>query len=98
MKQDCVTYARDFRGMVDETHGGVGVVAEGDLLLHEDFVGEGVQDFGLLVLRRVGPGGVCGAAERVVFLGAPMARLEGCAEGGDGEGEDGQDGCEMHFG
>ena len=50
------------------------------------------------MLRRVGPGGVCGAAERVVFLGAPMARLEGCAEGGDGEGEDGQDGCEMHFG
>ena len=42
MKQDCVTYARDFRGMVDEIHGGVGVVAEGDLLLHEYFVGEGV--------------------------------------------------------
>lgn len=93
-----MTYGRDFRSVVDEIHSGVGVVAEGNLLLHEDFVGEGVQDFGLLVLRRVGLGGVCGAAERVVFLGALMARLEGSAEGGDGKGEDGEESCEMHFG
>lgn len=49
--------------MVDEIHSGIGVVAESDFLVHEDFVGEGAQDFGLLVLRRVGLGGVCGAAE-----------------------------------
>lgn len=29
--------------------------------------------------------------------GGPAARLEGCGEGVDGEGEDGEEDCEMHF-
>lgn len=83
--------------MIDEIHSGVGVVAESDFLVHKDFGGEGAQDFCLLVLRRVGLGGIRGTAERVVFRRAPAARLEGCGESGDGEGEDGEEGCEIHF-
>ena len=83
--------------MIDKIDSGVGVVAKSYFLMHKDIVGKGVEDFGLLVLRRVGLGGICGAAEGVVFLWAPMARLEGCGEGGDGESEKGED-CGMHFG
>lgn len=66
--RDAGTYTGDLGSMVDKVHGGIGVVAESYLLVHENFVGEGVEDFGLLVLGRVGLGGVCGAAEGVVFL------------------------------
>ena len=62
-----VTYAGDFGGMIDEVHGGIGVIAESYLLVHEDFVGECVEDLGLLVLGGVGFGGVRGTAEGVVF-------------------------------
>ncbi len=84
--------------MIDKVHSSIGIVAESYFLMHKDFVGKGVEDFGLLVLRRVGFGGVCGAAEGVVFLWAPMTRLEGCGEGGDGESEKGEESCGMHFG
>lgn len=93
-----VTYTRDLRSMIDKVHSGIGVVAKRDFLVHEDFIGEGGEDFGLLVVRRVGPGGVCGAAEGVVFLWAPAARLKGCGDGVDGQGEEGEEGCGMHFG
>lgn len=82
--------------MIDEVHGSVGVVSQSNFLVHEYFVGEGVEDFGLLVLRRVGLGGVCGAAEGVVLCWAPVARLERCSEGGDGEGEKGEEDCGIH--
>ncbi len=49
--------------MIDKVHSGIGIVAESYFLMHKDFVGKGIKDFGLLVLRRVGLGGVCGAAE-----------------------------------
>ena len=86
--------------MIDKVDGGIGVIAESYLLLHEDFVGERVEDLGLLVLGGIGFGGVCGTAEGVVFCWAPMvfARLEGCGEGGDGQGEEGDDGRKMHLG
>ena len=89
-----VTYTRDFGGMIDKVDGGIGVIAEGYLLVHEDFVGECVKDLGLLMLGGVGFGGVCGTAEGVVFCWAPVvsARLEGCGEGGDGEGEERENG------
>ena len=93
-----ITHARDLGGMVDEVHGGVGVVAESYFLVHEYLIGEGVEDLCLLVLVRVGLGGVLGAAEGVVLFQAPMARLEGRGEGCDGEGEEGEEGCEMHGG
>ena len=83
--------------MVDKVHGGIGVVAESYFLVHEYFVSEGVEDFRLLVLRRVGLGGVPGAAQSVVFAWAPEARLQGCSKGGDGEGKDGEENGWMHF-
>ena len=82
--------------MIDKVHGGIGVVAESYFLVHEYFVGEGVEDFGLLVLRCVRLGGIAGAAERVVFSWGP-AHLEGCSKGGDGEGKNGEENCWMHF-
>lgn len=84
--------------MVDKVHSGIGAIAESDLLLHEYFVGEGIEDFGLLVLRRVRFGGVCGTAKGVVLFRTPMARLDSCREGGGGESEEGEreKGCEMH--
>ena len=66
--------------------------------MHEYFVGKGIEDLGLLMLRRIGLGGVCGTSEGVVFFWAPVARLEGCGEGVGGEGEDGEEDCEMHHG
>lgn len=84
------TYTGDFGSVVDKVDGGIGVIAQSDLLVHKDFVGEGVEDFGLLVLGGVGLGGVCGTAEGVVFVWAPFAFLEGCGEGGGGEGEEGE--------
>lgn len=90
------TYARDLRSMVDEVHRGIGVVAESNFLVHEYFVGEGAEDFGLLVLRCVGFGGVCGAAEGIVFCWAPVARLERCRKGVDGESEKGKEDFRMH--
>ena len=62
--------------MVDEVHSGIRVVAESDFLVHKHFVGKGVEHFGLLVLRRIGFGGVSGAAEGVVFLWAEMTCLQ----------------------
>ena len=95
-----VTYTGDFGGMVDKVDGGIGGIAESYLLVHEDFVEECVEDLGLLVLGGIGFGGVCGTAEGVVFCWAPvgLARVEGCGEGGDGEGEEGENGRELHFG
>ena len=93
-----VTHPRDLGCMVYKVHRRISVVAESHFLMHKNLVGEGVEHFGLLVLRRVGLGGVCGAAEGVVFVRAPFARLEWCGEGGDGEGEEGKDECEMHCG
>ena len=86
--------------MIDKVHGCIGVITEGYLLFDEHFVGEGIEDFGLLVLRRIRFGGVCGTAKGVVFFRAPVARLDGCGEGGGCEGEEGngEKGCEMHFG
>ena len=81
--------------MVDKVHGSIGVVAEGNFLMHKYFVGEGVEDFGLLVLRRVGFCGVCGAAEGMVFCWAP-ACLERCRKGGNGESENGEEVYRMH--
>lgn len=75
--------------MIDEFHSGIGVIAESNLLVHEYLVGEGIEGFGLLVLRRIGFGGVRGAAKGVVFRWAPEARLKWCRKGGDGESEDG---------
>lgn len=91
-------YTGDFRGVVDKVNSGIGAIAERYLLLHEHFVGEGIEDFGLLVLRRVRFGGVCGTAKRIVFFGTPVACLNGCGEGGGGQGEKGkrEEGCEMH--
>ena len=87
--------------MIDKVHSGIGVVAESYLLVHEYFIGKCAEDFSLLVLGSVRLGGVCGTAEGVVFGWAPAARLEGvlegCGEGGEGEGEDGEKGCELHF-
>lgn len=85
--------------MVDKVHSGVGAIAESHLLVHEYFVGKGIEDLSLLVLRRVRFGGVCGTTKGVVFIRSPMARLNGCGEGGGGEGEEGkrEEGCEMHF-
>lgn len=91
-------YTSDLGGMIDKIHGGISVVAKSYFLVHEYLVGEGVEDFGLLVLRRVGLGGVCGTAEGIVLLWTPAARLEGCGEGGDGEGEEGKEGCGIHLG
>lgn len=82
--------------MIDKVHSSIGVVAESNFLVHKYFVGEGVEDFGLLVLRRVGFCGVFGAAEGMVFCWAPVARLERCCEGGNGEGEKGKEVCRMH--
>ena len=65
--------------------------------MHKYFVGEGVEDFGLLVLRRVGFGGVRGAAEGMVFCRAPVARLERCPLGVDGESEKGKEVYRMHY-
>ena len=96
-----MTYTGYFGGMVDKVDGGIGVIAESYLLLHEDFVGECIENLGLLVLGGEGFGGVCGTAEGVVFCWAPVvvfARLEGCSEGGDGQGENGKNGRELHFG
>ena len=95
-----MTYIGYFGGMVDKVDGDIGVIAESYLLVHEDFVGECVEDLGLLVLGGVGLGGVCGTAEGVVFCWAPVvsARLESCCEGVDGEGEKGENGRELHFG
>lgn len=90
MEKRIVTYAIDLGSMVDEILGGIGVVAEGYLLVHEDCVGEGVEDFGLVVLGRVGFGGF-GATEAVVFVGAPAALLDGCRQSGDGESKDGDE-------
>ena len=84
--------------MIDEVHGSIGVVAKGNFLVHKYFVGEGVEDFGLLILRRVGFGGVRGAAEGMVFCWAPIARLERCRKGGDGKSEKGKEGYRMHCG
>ena len=70
-------YTGDLGGMVDEVDGGIRVVAESDLLIDEYFVGEGAEDFDLLVLRSVGSGGVGGTAEGVVLCWAPIARLQG---------------------
>ena len=61
--------------MIDKVDSGVGVVAESYLLVHKHLVGEGSENFGLLVLRRVGIGGVGGAAKGVVFFGAPTTCL-----------------------
>lgn len=83
--------------MVDKVHGGIGVVTESNFLVHENLVGEGVEDFGLLVLRRVGFGGICGAAEGVVFFGAIVTRLDCGCEGGDGEREEREEVREIHF-
>ena len=82
--------------MIDKVDGGIGVVAEGDFLVHENFVRKGVEHFGLFVLGRVGRGGVFGAAEGVVFLWTPVAGVQGCGEGGDSEGEERQEGYERH--
>lgn len=82
--------------MVDKVHGSISVVAESNFLVHKYFVGEGVEDFGLLVLRRVGFGGVRGAAQGMVFCWAPCACLERCCKGGKGESKKGKEGCRMH--
>ena len=91
-----IAYTSDLRSMVDEVHSGIGVVAESDFLVHEYFVGEGVEHLGLLVLRRVRFGGIPGAAEGVVFLWAQMTCFQRCGKGVYGEAEDGEEGCEMH--
>ena len=95
-----VTYTGDFGGMIDKVDGGIGVIAKSYLLVHENLVGVCVEDLGLLVLGGIGFGGVCGTAEGVVFCWAPLvfARIEGCSEGGNGEGEEGENGRELHFG
>ena len=82
--------------MVDKVHSGIGVVTESNFLVHKHLVGEGIEDFGLLVLRRVGFGGVCGAAEGVVFLGTIVTCLDCACEGGGGEIEEREEGCEIH--
>lgn len=94
--KEAETYTRDLWSMVDEVHSGIGVVAESDFLIHKYFVGEGVQDFGLLVLRRIGFGGVFRTAEGIVVCWTPVARLERCRESGNGEGEKGKEDCELH--
>ena len=91
------TYTRHLGSMVDKVHSGIGVVPESNLLVHKHLVGEGIQDFGLFVLRRVRFGGVCGAAKGVVFLGTIATRLDGGREGGGGESEEREEGCEIHF-
>ena len=91
------TYTGNLGSVIDKVHSGIGVVTEGNFLVHKHLVGEGIEDFGLLVLRRVGFGGVCGAAEGVVFFGTPVTRLDGGCECGDGEGEEREEGCEIHF-
>ena len=91
------THTGDFGSVIDEIHSGIGGVAESDVLVHEDLGGEGAQDLGLLGLRRVGLRGICGTAEGVVFRWVPATRVEGCGEGVDGEGEDGEEDCEMHL-
>lgn len=83
--------------MIDKVHSGIGVIAKSYFLVHEHFIGEGVEDLGLLVLRRIGLGGVCGTAEGVVFAWAPVARLVGYGEGGDGECDEREEDCGMHF-
>lgn len=96
-----IAYTRDLGSMVDEVYGGIGVVAESYLLVHEYFIGKCAKDFGLLVLRGIRLGGVCGTTKGVVFGWAPVARLEGClegcCEGGEGESKGGEKGCELHF-
>ena len=82
------TYTGDLGSVVDKVHSGIGFVTERNFLVHEYLVGEGVEDFGLLMLRCVGSGGVCGTAEGIVFFGAIATRLDGGCEGGDGEGEE----------
>lgn len=49
--------ASDLGGVVDEVLGGVGVVACGDVVLYEDFVGEGCEDVELFRLGGVRLGG-----------------------------------------
>ena len=83
--------------MVDKVHGCIGVVTERDFLVHKHFVGEGIEDFGLLVLRGVRVSGVCGATKGVIFLGTIATGLDGGCEGGDGESEEREEGCEIHF-
>lgn len=62
-----IAYTSDLGSMIDKVHRGVGIVAESYLLVHEHLIGKGIEDLGLLVLRRIGLGGVGGAAEGVVF-------------------------------
>ena len=90
-------YTSDLRSMVDEVHRGIGIVAESDFLVHEHFVGEGVEHFGLLVLRRVGFGGISGAAKGVVLRWAQMTCLQRPGKCIHGEAKDREENCEMHY-
>ena len=84
-------YTSNLRSVVDEVHSGIGVVAESDFLVHKHFVGEGVEHFSLLVLRRVGFGGISGAAKGVVFRWAIMTSLQRHGKGIQSEAEDGEE-------
>ena len=86
--------ARDLGRVVDEVLGGVGVVAVGDVVLNEDFVGENGQGFKLLVLGGVGLGGVR-AAQGIVFFGLSFGVCEG-SRGEEGEEKSGDEGCGEH--
>ena len=92
--------AADLGRVVDEVLRGVGVIPEIELMVHVDVRGEGLEDFGLLALRRERFRRVLRAAERVVVLDmrCPACRDRG---GKGGHGESGQERSgergEMHF-